>query len=137
MSTAPRIDIDLAAFWRDPYPALARLRKEAPIAFVPQLGSTLLCSRDDIFISEKQIEVFSSHQPQGLMNKLMGHNMMRKDGEAHMAEKAIFPAISPKTVRSHWVAQFQAHAERVIDALQPADTIDFVRDFALPFRPNA
>jgi len=64
----------------------------------------------------------------------MGHNMMRKDGEAHMAERrAIFPAISPKTVKSHWVAQFQAHADRIIDALEPADTIDFVRDFALPF----
>jgi cytochrome P450 len=134
LSTAPRIDIDLAAFWRDPYPALAHLRKDAPIAFVPQLGSTLLCSRDDIFISEKQIDVFSSHQPEGLMNKLMGHNMMRKDGEAHMAErKAIFPAISPKTVKSHWVAQFQAHADRIIDALEPADAVDFVRDFALPF----
>ena len=103
MSTAPRIDIDPAAFWQDPYPALARLRKEAPIAFVPQLGSTLLCSRDDIFVSEKQIDVFSSHQPQGLMNKLMGYNMMRKDGDAHLAErKAIFPAISPKTVKLHW-----------------------------------
>jgi hypothetical protein len=47
VSTAPRIDIDVKAFWQDPYPTLARLRKEAPIAFVPQLNSTLLCSRDD------------------------------------------------------------------------------------------
>jgi cytochrome P450 len=78
--------------------------------------------------------VFSSHQPQGLMNKLMGHNMMRKDGEAHMNErKAIFPAISPKTVKSHWTAQFQAHAERIIEDLDPAGPIDFVQDFALPF----
>ena len=134
MSTAPRIDIELAAFWQDPYPTLARLRREAPIALVPQLGSTLLCSRDDIFVSEKQIDVFSSHQPEGLMNKLMGHNMMRKDGETHMAErKAIFPAVSPKTVKSHWTAQFQAHADRIIDALEPGGTADLVRDFALPF----
>jgi cytochrome P450 len=134
VSTAPRIDIEPAAFWQDPYPTLARLRREAPIAFVPQLGSTLLCSRDDIFVSEKQIDVFSSHQPEGLMNKLMGHNMMRKDGDAHMAErKAIFPTISPKTVKSHWTAQFQAHADRIIDALEPEGVVDFVRDFALPF----
>jgi cytochrome P450 len=134
LSTAPRIDVDLDAFWHDPYPTLARLRQEAPIAFVPQLGSTLLCSRDDIFVSEKQIDIFSSHQPDGLMNRLMGHNMMRKDGDAHMAErKAIFPAISPKTVKSHWTAQFQAHADRIIDALDPDGEIDFVRDFALPF----
>ena len=134
MSTAPRIDIDVAAFWSDPYPTLARLRKEAPIAFVPQLGSTLLCTRDDIFVSEKQIDVFSSHQPDGLMNRLMGHNMMRKDGDAHLSErKAIFPAISPKTVKAHWTRQFQAHADRIIEALEPVRSCDFVRDFALPF----
>jgi len=96
MGNAPHFDIDPAEFWRDPYPALARLRAEAPIAFVPQLGSTLFTRRDDIFVSEKVIDVFSSHQPSGLMNRLMGHNMMRKDGGAHLAErKVIFPSISP------------------------------------------
>ena len=134
MSTAPRLDIDVKAFWADPYPTLARLRKEAPIAFVPQLNSTLLCSRDDIFISEKQIDVFSSHQPEGLMNKLMGHNMMRKDGEAHLAERNVFfPAVSPRAVKSSWMAQFQAHADRIIDQLPASGPVDFVQAFALPF----
>jgi cytochrome P450 len=134
LSTAPRIDIDPASFWSDPYPMLARMRAEAPIAFVPQLGSTLLCARDDISISEKQIDVFSSHQPEGLMNRLMGHNMMRKDGEAHQVERrAMFPSVSPKTVKAHWTAQFQAHADRIIDDIAPGSRIDFVRDFALPF----
>jgi cytochrome P450 len=134
MSTAPRVNVDLKAFWDDPYPMLARLRKEAPVAFVPQLNSTLFTSRDDIFICEKQIDVFSSHQPEGLMNKLMGHNMMRKDGEAHMAERrVVFPSISPRTVKEHWLKQFQAHADRALDQLHPSDDIDFCRDFALPF----
>jgi cytochrome P450 len=134
VSTAPRFDIDVAAFWNDPYPALAQMRKEAPIAFVPQLGSTLLCSRDDIFVSEKKIDIFSSDQPGGLMNRLMGQNMMRKDGDAHMAERNIFfPAVSPKAVRSRWIAQFQAHADRIIGALDPAAPVDLMRDFALPF----
>ena len=134
MSSAPRVDLDLKAFWDDPYPALAKLRREAPIAFVPQLGSTLFTKRDDIFTYEKQIDVFSSHQPAGLMNTLMGHNMMRKDGEAHMAERrVIFPTISPRTVKEHWTTQFQAHADRILDALTPSDEVDFCRDFALPF----
>jgi len=110
------------------------MRREAPIAFVPQLGSTLLCSREDIFVCEKRIDIFSSHQPDGLMNKLMGHNMMRKDGEAHLTErKAIFPAVSPKTVKAHWTSRFQAHADRIVDALEDAGGGDFVREFALPF----
>src|SRR5437016_3169368 len=134
MSNAPHFDIDVSAFWADPYPDFARMRKHAPIAFVPQLGSTLFTKRDDIFTYEKQIDVFSSHQPAGLMNTLMGHNMMRKDGDAHMAERrAIFPSISPRTVKEHWTAQFQAHADRILEALEPSDDVDFCRDFALPF----
>ena len=134
MSTAPYFPIDVQDFWRDPYPALAAMRREAPIAFVPQLASTLLTRRDDIFVSEKRIDVFSSDQPAGLMVKLMGHNMMRKDGTAHMAERAIFfPAVSPKAVRAHWRAAFQAHADRILDGLSGAGRADLLREFALPF----
>src|SRR6266702_6911825 len=112
---------------------LAKLRKEAPIAFVPQLGSTLLTSRDDISISEKQIDVFSSHQPAGLMNRLMGHNMMRKDGEAHMSERAaMFPAVSPRTVRDTWLTKFKAHAARILEGLAPRGEADLVKALALP-----
>lgn len=134
MRKAPRIDIDVTAFWNDPYPTLAKLREKAPIAFVPQLGSTLLCSRDDISISEKNIDVFSSEQPEGLMTRLMGHNMMRKDGAQHSAERGVFfPAVSPRAVKSHWMAQFQAHADRLVDALPRSGAADFVSDFASPF----
>ena len=134
MSTAPHIDIDVAAFWNDPYPTLAALRKEAPIAYVPQLGSTLLCRRDDISVSEKQIDVFSSDQPNGLMTRLMGYNMMRKDGAAHSVERnTFFPAVSPRAVKNHWSLQFQAHADRLIDTLPSSGPVDFIADFALPF----
>jgi cytochrome P450 len=133
VSTAPHFPIELEDFWRDPYPALAAMRRDAPIAFVPQLGATLLTRRDDIFVSEKRIDVFSSHQPAGLMTRLMGHNMMRKDGAAHMAERAIFfPAVSPKAVRAHWRGEFQAHADRILDALPHQGRADLVDAFALP-----
>jgi cytochrome P450 len=133
MSTAPPFAIDVPDFWRDPYPALAEMRAKTPIAFVPQLGSTLLTRRDDIFVSEKRIDVFSSDQPAGLMVKLMGHNMMRKDGDAHMAERSVFfPAVSPKAVRAHWRAEFQAHADRILDELAPKGAADLLAEFALP-----
>lgn len=133
MSNAPHFDIDVRDFWNDPYPALKRMRAETPIAFIPQLGSTIFTRRDDIFVSEKRIEVFSSHQPAGLMNVLMGHNMMRKDGDAHMSERAaMFPAVSPRTVRDTWRAQFQAHADRILDELAPQGRADLCKAFALP-----
>ena len=111
MSTAPRFDIDLADFWADPYPALAAMRADAPIAHVPQLGATLMTKRADITLCEKNVAVFSSHQPGGLMNVLMGHNMMRKDGEAHHGRA---PRHLPRRVAAHrarhWRERFAAHA---------------------------
>jgi cytochrome P450 len=113
---------------------LARLRAEAPIAYVPQLGSTLLTRHEDIMICEKQIDVFSSDQPAGLMTRLMGHNMMRKDGNAHTSErKVILPALSPKTVTQVWTQSFRAHADRILAALEPIGRADLCADFALPF----
>jgi hypothetical protein len=133
MSNAPHFDIDVASFWADPYPALAAMRRKVPIAFVPQFGSTVFTRRDDIFTQEKRIDVFSSHQPAGLMNTLMGQNMMRKDGAAHMAERAaMFPSVSPRTVRDTWSRLFKAHADRILEQLAPAGRADLCKAFALP-----
>src|SRR6201987_4841682 len=133
MSNAPHYNIDVGAFWADPYPDLAKMRAQAPIAFVPQLGSTVFTRRNDIYSQEKRIDVFSSHQPGGLMNVLMGHNMMRKDGDAHMSERAqMFPSVSPRAVRQTWLTKFQAHADRILDELAPKGEADLVKAFALP-----
>jgi len=133
MSDAPRHHVDLSAFAADPYPDLARMRAHAPIAFVPELGATLVTRRDDIWTQEKRTDVFSSHQPDGLMSRLMGENLMRKDGAPHQAERrALFPALSPRTVRDVWEAQFRASCAATLDALVHRGQGDLVRDFALP-----
>ena len=133
MSDAPVFAIDPAAFAADPYPDLARMRAQAPICYVPQLGATLITRRDDIWTQEKRTEVFSSHQPQGLMTRLMGENMMRKDGAAHLAERrALFPALSPRTVADHWLPVFRAACAAVLDDLAPRGRADLVADFAMP-----
>jgi len=134
MATCPVFNLDLAAFTADPYPVYARMRSEAPICFVPQLDSILLTRRDDIFVCEKRIEVFSSHQPHGLMTRLMGHNLMRKDGEAHQAERRMtLPTLSPRTLLGHWRAVFAGHAERLLDNLAPCGAADLHPTFALPY----
>jgi len=53
MSNAPHVAINPTAFWRDPYPALAAMRREHPIAYVPQLGATLFTRRTHIVELEK------------------------------------------------------------------------------------
>jgi cytochrome P450 len=131
MSDAPVAHIDPAAFWNDPYPTLARMRAEAPICFVPELNATLLTRRDDIHACEKNVAVFSSDQPGGLMNVLMGKNMMRSDGEEHRRERFVYyPALSPRKVQSTWSAVFGRLADAVLDELAPRQRADLVTAYA-------
>lgn len=133
MSNAPITHIDIRDFTADPYPTLARMRREAPITYVPELGATLLTRRDDIHVHEKRIEVFSSVQPGGLMGQIMGLNMMRKDADDHMGERrALFPALSPRTVTDHWAPIFERIVADRLEVIAAMGQCDAVRDFAMP-----
>lgn len=133
MSTAPFYEIDPIAFKADPYLDLAQMRAGGGIHFVPQLNATLFTRRADIFVCEKNIEVFSSRQPGGLMDVLMGQNMMRKDGADHAAERhAVFPALSPRTVMDQWKGAFEAAADRLLADMASRGEADLVAEYAMP-----
>ncbi len=131
-------NVNQKEFWIDPYPDLQILRKELPIAYVPELNATLITKRNLIFKYEKKVDVFSSDQPDGLMTKLMGENMMRKDGKSHLNErKAIFPSISPKTTMAIWHKKFEDAAEEILNSLKKKSGGDLVRDYAMPLSAEA
>jgi len=131
MSSAPVINIDPAAFWQDPYPILAEMRDSAPICYVPEIGATLITLRDDIHTCEKNVSVFSSDQPGGLMNVLMGRNMMRKDGEEHRKERFVYyPTISPRKVEQIWAGMFAELTNTILDRFAPSGSTDLVPDYA-------
>lgn len=138
MPKPPEIDIDPRQFWEDPYPMYEKMQETAPVCFVPQLGAILFTKRDDIFECEKNIEVFSSYQPEGLMTKLMGENLMRKDGDDHLSEKRqIFPSVSPKSVRDIWTKHFREAAVRKLTDIKGRNECDLVKDYALPVSAEA
>ena len=134
----PIYNIDLNQFWINPYPDLKKMRNQFPICFVPELGAILITKRKDIFENEKKVNIFSSIQPEGLMQKLMGQNLMRKDGNSHFNErKAIFPSISPKTTNSVWKEEFFKIAERILEKLKNQKECDIVSDYAMPLSAEA
>ena len=134
----PIYNIDLNQFWTNPYPDLKIMRNEIPICFVPELGAILLTKRQDIFDNEKKVEFFSSIQPEGLMQKLMGQNLMRKDGDIHLNErKAILPSISPKTTKSIWKDKFLKIAESIVEKLKKQSEGDIINDYAMPLSAEA
>lgn len=131
MSDAPHYEIDPRAFYDDPYPDLKAMRELSPVVFVPQLRANLITRRDDIATVERQIEYFSSVAPNGLMTRMMGQNMMRKDGDDHMSErKAIFPSVSPKAVREVWKNEFISFTDEILDEIRPLGRADMALDIA-------
>jgi cytochrome P450 len=125
------VNVDPAIFWANPYPLLAEMRATTPICFVPELGATLITRRDDIHVCEKNVAVFSSDQPGGLMNVLMGHNMMRKDGEEHRQERFVYyPTISPRKVEQVWAVLFEQLTDAVLDNFEKSGSTDLVPDYA-------
>jgi cytochrome P450 len=67
------------------------------------------------------------------MVKLMGHNMMRKDGDAHMAERSIFflGGVAQGGARA-LARSVQAHADRILDGVEAKGRADLLEEFALP-----
>ena len=131
MDDKPVHNIDISNFKRNPYPDLKEMRTSNPICFVPQVKATMICDRDSIYECEKNTNVFSSVQPEGLMTILMGQNMMRKDGIAHFEErKTIFKTISPKTSRDHWKSKFEKIADNIIDKIRGIKSGDLLTLYA-------
>ena len=125
--------INLNKFWHDPYPYLEKIQALAPVVFVPQLDAALITRRIDVFTQEKRVDLLSSRQPLGLMTRLMGENMMRKDGAAHTLERQqIFPSLSPRTVVNVWQSEFETITDKIIKELKKYKSFDLVKDFALP-----
>lgn len=138
MSNAPIYNLDMNHFWLDPYPDLKVMRNKTPIAYVPQLDATLITKRQAIFENEKKTTIFASDQPNSLMTHLMGQNMMRKDGAAHLAERrAIFPAVSPKTTKLIWKQKFLEFSDTILDELEVQTGGDLVSEYAMPLSAKA
>ncbi len=138
MSSAPIYNLDVSAFKQDPYPDLKVMREVVPICFVPELDATLFTKRDDIFVNEKRIDIFSSLQPDGLMTRLMGENMMRKDGAEHQRERRIIaPSVSPKAVQNVWLSYFNNYADALLDELEVKESGDLIEYYAMPLAAEA
>jgi len=72
------------------------------------------------------------------MVQLMGENMMRKDGDAHIVERQqAQPTFSPATVKRIWIGLFKQDTENIINKLRDRDKFDVVSDFAMPVSASA
>ncbi|WP_432828605.1 cytochrome P450 [Dactylosporangium sp. CA-092794] len=126
-------EILLSDLYNDPYPIYRRLRAQAPVAWVPAANRYLVTRYDDIVHLERNPEIFSANEHGSLMTRIMGHTLLRKDGDAHRRERAAAEApMRPRTVKHHWLPLFQRNADDLIDEFAGDGTADLFQQFAGP-----
>ncbi len=135
---APVIEwIDPEQMLSDPYPTYERLRREAPVAYVPAFRRYLVSTFRDCFEIEMDQATFSSHEDadRSTMVRAMGRPMLRKDDPEHKVDRAALGAsLRPRTVKNAWAGVFTANAERHLRTVREhGPGVDLFRTFAVPY----
>lgn len=127
MALAPLDDtITLDQLTLDPYPIYRRLRAEAPVLRVASARRTFLTKAALTKLVKDDPILFSSDDPNTPMKPAFrAHTLMRKDGDAHLAERrAINPALTPKRINSDWGPLYEKLAADYIDRLPRGEVVD-------------
>jgi len=102
-------DITVADLERDPYPIYARLRREAPAAWVPSVGLYLVTRAPDVELVTTKPALFSAVVDGSPLDRSFGGpTLLTHDGEEHLR---IGPVRLPLTVRQNVDAGFPHRPE--------------------------
>src|SRR5215471_7185455 len=121
----------------DPFPLLARLRAEAPVAYAADPGAFVLARHADVTAAARDPQTFCSGR--GILLSEIGAEyatpptMMHTDPPAHTRyRKLVQPAFAPSVMRP-LEAAIRARASRAVAALPAGEAVDVVGELAVPF----
>ena len=124
--------ITLAELEADPYPALARLRAEEPVSFVPDLDMWLVTRWDDVEFVNAHPKLFTSATEPSWLNTVLGRNMLGTDGEEHRRLKdALQPTFSPSAAGDWTQTRLPLLCDQLLDGFDPSGT-DVLTAYAEP-----
>ncbi|TCO49764.1 cytochrome P450 [Actinocrispum wychmicini] len=127
------MDVTIEKLTNDPHPVLARLRQEAPVAWVPALGGWLV-TRHDLAVRVMRDPVgFTVDDPRFSTARVVGPSMLSLDGNDHARHRGPFaPAFRPAEVRSRFADFVSATAGDLVDRMRPAGSGELRRQVAGP-----
>lgn len=133
---APRdADITIQQLTLDPYSIYKRLRAETPVLRVESINRTMLTKAEDTKYVKETPALFSSDDPSTPMERAFrAHTLMRKDGEAHLAERnAMAPTFTGRNIKACWEPIYTDIAKDFVSGLPRGETVDLFTTLAGPF----
>ncbi len=121
----------------DPFPDLARLRAETPVAHHAETGAWVLSRHADVTAASRDPATFCSGKGILLMEIGASYDtpptMMHTDPPAHTRyRKLVQPAFSPSVMRALDTV-ISERARRAVDGLPAGEPVDVVAELAVPF----
>jgi cytochrome P450 len=129
----PSAAVTLAQLDADPYPVLARLREDAPVAWIPALDGWLVTRRDLCIEAMRDARRFTVDDPRFSTAQVVGPSMLSLDGEEHRRHRDPFAsAFRRPQVMERFGEGVSREAVEIVDSLRPHGRAEVRRDLAGP-----
>jgi len=131
------LDIGLDVLEKDPYPTYVWMRRQLPIAYVPQVGRVLVTTWALCNEAGSNDEVFGPTQHP--FSEVYGlPNVMSLTGIEHRAlRNSLNPPFRPRTVKEYRDSKLRATAARYIDAIRSRGGADVATELLEPISVRA
>ena len=118
----------------DPYPIYARMRREAPVCFVPAVGLWFVTRWADIEFAASHPDLIDSRvTPSPLDRALGGETILVLDGEPQKKLRAMLdPSLRPRVVESSTPDLVEPLVAQLLDKLAPRGKAELMAEFFEP-----
>ena len=119
---------------RDPYPIYARLREEAPVAYVPAVNVWMVTRWDDVEAAAAEPERFTAAAPGSPVERTFGSpTVLTCDGDRHRDMRAsIDPKFRPREVDAYIDALVRPIAELLVEEIAPLGEAELMSSYLEP-----
>jgi cytochrome P450 len=125
--------ITLAQLQDDPHPALAKLRTNEPVSWLPALGCWLVTRRDLALQVMRDAETFTVDDPRFSTGQVVGRSMLTLDGDEHARHRDPFARrFRLEAVREQYSEYVEEETLRLVETIAPAGRAELRRTLAGP-----
>lgn len=132
--TAFAESVTVAELERDPYPVYARLRRDAPVCFIPAVGLWFVTRYDDVEYVGTHPGQFTAELDDSPVDRTFGSpTIITVDGERHQElRRGLDSKYRPKQVNAYIDDLVRPIAERVLDDLAGRDRAELMAGYLEP-----
>ena len=119
---------------RDPYPIYARMRREAPVCFVPAVGLWFVTRWVDVEFAARHPELIDSRvTPSPLDRTMGGESILVIDGEPQRKLRAMLdPSLRPRVVEARTPDLIEPIAGELLDGLEGRQEAELMAEYFEP-----